>query len=200
MAIIPSTWSLPLKTRGGEVPKKASFQIQFKPDHILRINSLQNNKNSKLIIGIVVIAAALLYLVISSTLSQSQYFMTVVELKAGQSELVGKNIRLSGVVLGDTIAYDLQTLDLSFEVAQIPGDHQVIKEMGGMAAVLAKAAHDPTLPRIQVHYKGPRPDLLKDEAQAIMTGALDEAGVFQVSELLLKCPSKYEAELPAQSK
>jgi len=161
---------------------------------------LKNKKNNKLIIGIVVIAAALLYLVISSTLSQSQYFMTVQELKAGQAELVGKNIRMSGVVLGDTIAYDPQTLDLTFEVAQIPGDHQVIQDMGGMAAVLAQAAHDPTLPKIQVHYKGPRPDLLKDEAQAIMTGALDEAGVFQVSELLLKCPSKYEAELPAQSK
>ena len=161
---------------------------------------MKNKKNNKLIIGIVVIAAALLYLVISSTLSQSQYFMTVQELKAGQAELVGKNIRMSGVVLGDTIAYDPQTLDLTFEVAQIPGDHQVIQDMGGMAAVLAQAAHDPTLPRIQVHYKGPRPDLLKDEAQAIMTGALDEAGVFQVSELLLKCPSKYEAELPAQSK
>ena len=161
---------------------------------------MKNKKNNKLIIGIVVIAAALLYLVISSTLSQSQYFMTVQELKAGQAELVGKNIRMSGVVLGDTIAYDPQTLDLTFEVAQIPGDHQVIQDMGGMAAVLAQAAHDPTLPKIQVHYKGPRPDLLKDEAQAIMTGALDEAGVFQVSELLLKCPSKYEAELPAQSK
>ncbi len=161
---------------------------------------MKNKKNNKLIIGIVVIAGALLYLVISSTLSQSQYFMTVQELKAGQAELVGKNIRMSGVVLGDTIAYDPQTLDLTFEVAQIPGDHQVIQDMGGMAAVLAQAAHDPTLPKIQVHYKGPRPDLLKDEAQAIMTGALDEAGVFQVSELLLKCPSKYEAELPAQSK
>ncbi|MEN6554975.1 MAG: cytochrome c maturation protein CcmE [Anaerolineaceae bacterium] len=161
---------------------------------------MKNNKNIKLIIGIALIAAALLYLVISSTLSQSQYFMTVAEIKDGQAELVGKNIRMSGVVLGDTISYDPQTLDLSFEVAQIPGDHQLIKDMGGMSVVLAQAAHDPTLPKIQVHYKGPRPDLLKDEAQAIMTGALDESGVFQVSELLLKCPSKYEAELPAQSK
>jgi cytochrome c-type biogenesis protein CcmE len=161
---------------------------------------LKNKKNIKLIIGIALIAAALLYLVISSTLSQSQYFMTVAEIKDGQAELVGKNIRMSGVVLGDTISYDPQTLDLSFEVAQIPGDHQLIKDMGGMSVVLAQAAHDPTLPKIQVHYKGPRPDLLKDEAQAIMTGALDESGVFQVSELLLKCPSKYEAELPAQSK
>jgi len=33
-----------------------------------------------------------------------------------------------------------------------------------------------------------------------MTGALDENGVFQASELLLKCPSKYESELPEQSK
>jgi Cytochrome c-type biogenesis protein CcmE len=160
------------------------------------LNYLKTKRNIKLIIGIVVIAAALLYLVISSTLSQSQYFMTVEELKSGQAELVGKNLRVSGVVLGDTISYDPKTLDLSFEVAQIPGDHKLIKAMGGMSVVLAQAAHDPNLPKMTVHYKGPRPDLLKDEAQAIMTGALDESGVFQVSELLLKCPSKYEADLP----
>ena len=98
---------------------------------------MKNNKNIRLIVGVGVIAAALLYLVFSSTLTQSQYFMTVEELKAGQTELVGKNIRMSGVVLGDSIVYDPQTLDLTFTVAQIPGDHKVIKEMGGMSAVLA---------------------------------------------------------------
>lgn len=156
-------------------------------------------KNTKLIVGVVIIIAAVVYLVASSTLSQSQYFMTVEELQSNQAEYVGKNVRMSGVVLGDSIVYDPQTLDLTFQVAQIPGDHRVIEQMGGMSVVLAQAAQDPTLPKMTIHYKGPRPDLLKDEAQAIVTGSLDENGVFQASELLLKCPSKYQSELPDQS-
>jgi cytochrome c-type biogenesis protein CcmE len=48
-------------------------------------------------------------------------------------------------------------------------------------------------------YNGPRPDLLKHEAQAIMTGKLDENGVFHAEELLLKCPTRYEEALPAQA-
>ena len=157
-------------------------------------------KNTKLIIGVVIIIAAVVYLIASSTLSQSQYFLTVEELQSNQAEYVGKNVRMSGAVLGDTIEYDPQTLELTFQVAQIPGDHRVIEQMGGMSVVLAQAAHDPTLPKMTVHYVGPRPDLLKDEAQAIITGSLDENGIFQASELLLKCPSKYQSELPEQSK
>ena len=156
-------------------------------------------KNTKLILGIVIIIAAVVYLIASSTLSQSQYFLTVEELQSNQAEYVGKNVRMSGVVLGDTIAYDPQTLELTFQVAQIPGDHRVIEQMGGMSVVLAQAAQDPTLPKMTIHYVGPRPDLLKDEAQAIITGSLDENGVFEASELLLKCPSKYQSELPDQS-
>ena len=156
-------------------------------------------KNTKLILGIVIIIAAVVYLIASSTLSQSQYFLTVEELQSNQAEYVGKNVRMSGVVLGDTIEYDPQTLELTFQVAQIPGDHRVIEQMGGMSVVLAQAAQDPTLPKMTIHYVGPRPDLLKDEAQAIITGSLDENGVFQASELLLKCPSKYQSELPDQS-
>ena len=156
-------------------------------------------KNTKLIIGVVIIITAVVYLIASSTLSQSQYFLTVEELQSNQAEYVGKNVRMSGVVLGESIRYDPQTLELTFQVAQIPGDHRVIEQMGGMSVVLAQAAHDPTLPKMTIHYVGPRPDLLKDEAQAIITGSLDENGVFQASELLLKCPSKYQSELPDQN-
>ncbi|NLB70385.1 MAG: cytochrome c maturation protein CcmE, partial [Chloroflexi bacterium] len=92
-----------------------------------------------------------------------------------------------------------ETLDLSFTVAQIPGDHRLIEQMGGMAKVLAEAVADPDAARMTIHYTGVRPDLLKDEAQAIVTGTLDENGVFQASELLMKCPSRYESALPEQA-
>ena len=52
---------------------------------------------------------------------------------------------------------------------------------------------------MQVVYVGVKPDLLRDEAQAIMTGQLGEDGVFHADELLLKCPTKYEEAVPQQT-
>jgi cytochrome c-type biogenesis protein CcmE len=43
------------------------------------------------------------------------------------------------------------------------------------------------------------PDLLQNEAQAIMTGKLDANGVFHANEVLLKCPTRYADEAPAQA-
>jgi cytochrome c-type biogenesis protein CcmE len=57
---------------------------------------------------------------------------------------------------------------------------------------------DPNANRVDVVYIGPMPDLLRHEAQAIVTGRLGEDGVFNADELLLKCPTRYEDEIPAQ--
>ena len=160
---------------------------------------MKKKTNIKLILGGVVIALALVYLLISATRSNTQYFMTVQELQEQQSELQGQKLRMSGAVIGETIQYNPETLDLSFTVAQIPGDHRLIEQMGGMAKVLAEAVADPDAARMTIHYTGVRPDLLKDEAQAIVTGTLDQNGVFQASELLMKCPSRYESALPEQA-
>ncbi len=160
---------------------------------------MKKKPNTKLIIGAVVIVIALGYLLVSVTRSNTQYFMTVEELLSQQSELQGQKLRMSGAVVGESIQYDPATLDLSFVVAQIPGDHRLIQEMGGMAKVLAEAVADPTAARMTIHYTGVKPDLLKDEAQAIMTGSLDADGIFQATELLMKCPSKYESALPDQA-
>jgi cytochrome c-type biogenesis protein CcmE len=58
---------------------------------------------------------------------------------------------------------------------------------------------DTSLNRLPVIYEGVMPDLLRDEAQAIMTGYLDDNGLFHAEELLLKCPTKYEEAVPEQS-
>ena len=159
----------------------------------------KKEKNYKILLAGLVILGALLWLIISATRSSSQYFMTVEEVQSRTSELQGKSLRLSGAVIGDSIEYHAETLQLSFDIVQIPGDHKVIKSLGGMAKVLAEAVANPDLPRMTVRYEGVRPDLLQDEAQAIVTGKLGEDGVFEASELLLKCPSKYEADLSAQT-
>jgi len=102
-------------------------------------------------------------------------------------------------VIGDSIVYDAKTLTLKFTIAHVPGDNKEIEAQGGLAEVLHAAVSDPQRQRINVVYKGVRPDLLKNEAQAIMTGEIGEDGVFYASELLLKCPTKYEEAVPEQA-
>jgi cytochrome c-type biogenesis protein CcmE len=153
---------------------------------------------SKFIIGGLLILAAVVYLIVSSTQASAEYFMTIDELKAKGGEVTGKSLRLSGAVIGDTIQYDPQTLTLTFQVANVPGDNAEIEAQGGLAEVLRAAVADPTRSRITVVYVGPQPDLLRTEAQAIMTGKLGEDGIFYAEELLLKCPTKYEDAVPEQ--
>jgi len=154
---------------------------------------------SKFIIGGLLILAAVAYLIISSTRASAEYFMTVDELKAEGPAIVGKSLRVSGAVIGDTIQYDPQSLELTFEVAHVPGDNAEVEAQGGLAKVLHEAVTDPASARIKVIYVGVKPDLMRDEAQAIMTGQVGEDGIFQADELLLKCPTKYEEAVPEQS-
>lgn len=158
----------------------------------------QKTGRAKFIFGGLMILAAVVYLIASSTQASAEYFMTVDELKEKGDAVVGRNLRASGAVIGDTIQYDPQTLNLEFTVANVPGDNSEIEALGGLAQVLYEAVNDPTRSRLQVKYNGPMPDLLRGEAQAIMTGQLGEDGIFYADELLLKCPTKYEPALPSQ--
>jgi cytochrome c-type biogenesis protein CcmE len=154
---------------------------------------------SKFILGGLFILAAVVYLIFSSTQQSAEYFLTVDEIKAKGDSVIDRNLRLSGAVIGDSIQYDAQTLTLTFDVAHVPGDNAEIEAQGGLAEVLRAAVMDLTRQRITVVYVGPRPDLLRSEAQAIMTGQLGADGVFYADELLLKCPTKYEEAVPEQA-
>ncbi len=152
----------------------------------------------KFLIGGLLIIAAIGYLIFSSTQNSAQYFLTVSELQAKSGALSGQDVRISGAVIGSTIQYDSKNLVLKFTVANIPGDNNEIDKLGGLSKVLHDAVVSTTEPRLQIVYKGVKPDLLRDEAQAIMTGKLGSDGVFYASELLLKCPTKYQEAVPNQ--
>ena len=156
---------------------------------------------AKFIVGGVLIIAAVIYLVISSTSASAQYFFTVEELKQRGDAAIEMNIRISGAVIGDSIRYDRESMILRFTVANVPGDNKEIDAQGGLAKVLHEAVIDPNRARLEVIYNGAPPDLLRDEAQAIMTGQLGADGIFYVQdqELLLKCPTKYEEAVPEQA-
>ena len=142
--------------------------------------------------------AAVVLLVVTSLKGNAQYYLTIDELVSGKVSS-GTSVRVSGVVLGDSIEYDPRTLNLTFTVAHIPGDNDEIEARGGLAEVLHAASLDTNANRLEVVYNGVQPDLLTNEAQAIMTGRLGEDGIFYADELLLKCPSRYEEGVPSQA-
>jgi cytochrome c-type biogenesis protein CcmE len=137
-------------------------------------------------------------LIFSSTKANAEYFMTVNELQAQSASLVGRSLRVSGAVVGSTIQFNPDTHNLTFDIANVPGDNATIDAQGGLAKVLHDAVTDPTRKRMSVIYNGPKPDLMRDEAQAIITGHLGPDGIFHADELLLKCPTKYEQAVPSQ--
>ena len=156
-------------------------------------------QRNKFLIGGLLILAAVVYLIASSTKANAEYFMTIDELNQKGQGVAGKSLRVSGAIIGDTIQYDPQTLSLTFEVANVPGDNADIEAQGGLAEALHQAVIDPSRARMKVVYIGPKPDLMRNEAQAIMTGKLGVDGVFHADELLLKCPTRYEEAVPEQA-
>jgi cytochrome c-type biogenesis protein CcmE len=154
---------------------------------------------NKFVIGGILILGAVVFLIWTSTVANAEYFLTIDELNAKGAGVIDKNLRVSGAVVGDSIQYDTQSLTLSFEVAHVPADNLAIESEGGLAEVLHQAVLDPSRARMKVVYVGVKPDLLRHEAQAIMTGHMGEDGVFYAEELLLKCPTRYEEAVPEQA-
>ena len=126
----------------------------------------------KFVLGGLLIIAAVVYLIVSSTQASAQYFLTVDEAIAKGDKVAGRDLRLSGAVIGDSIQYDPKTLTLTFTIAHVPGDNKEIEAQGGLAAVLHQAVMDPNRQHMTVQYVGVKPDLLRNEAQAIVTGRL----------------------------
>jgi cytochrome c-type biogenesis protein CcmE len=159
----------------------------------------QSSSRAKFLVGGLLIVAAVIYLIYSSTQASAQYFLTVEEVVAKGDGVYDRDLRISGAVIGDTIQYDPDSLTLTFTVAHVPGDNKDLETEGGLATALHAAVTDPNRARLHVIYTGVKPDLLQHEAQAIMTGQLGDDGVFYADELLLKCPTKYEEAVPEQT-
>ena len=125
------------------------------------------NKKIKFIVGGVVIALAVVYLVFTGIQSNATYFLTVDELYAKGETQYNRPVRVSGLVDGDTIEFNNRDLILEFDVTSTTGES------------------------MHVVFNGPKPDQMRHEAEAILEGKYD-GEVFTAQSLLLKCPSRYE--------
>lgn len=120
---------------------------------------------SKFVIGGLAVVLVIGWLIFTGIGGSSSYYLTVAELRAkGPSDRVW---RVSGTVIGESIDWDSHHLVLKFEIKDTSGQLPVI-------------------------YHGPRPDIFRDGAQAVVEGKYGTDGIFRASKLLLQCPSKYE--------
>ncbi|PID86652.1 MAG: hypothetical protein CSB13_03215 [Chloroflexi bacterium] len=131
----------------------------------------------KFIVGGVLLVVAIGYLVVNAMSGSTQLYKTVDEFYAEQTRLVGRDLRVSGYVLGDTVQFeqiDAANSRLTFDIVD-----------------------NPAAPGQRLHIvvlNEPIPDLLQDHAQAMVEGSADNNGIFTANPggLFLKCPTRYE--------
>jgi cytochrome c-type biogenesis protein CcmE len=127
------------------------------------------NKKIKFIVGGVIIALAIVYLIYTGVQSSAAYFLTVDELYAKGMAMENRTVRVSGKVDATTIDFDNRDLILAFDVMSETGQ------------------------RMHVVFNGPKPDQMREGAEAIIEGKFD-GNNFNAQSLLLKCPSRYEEQ------
>jgi cytochrome c-type biogenesis protein CcmE len=124
---------------------------------------------TKLMIGLGIVLSVLGALIFVGMSSASAFYMTVDEVVEKKAEALDKPLKMSGNIVGESIQWDPDRIVLTFELEGESGE------------------------RIPVTYEGIKPDTLNDGWEAIVDGRLTPEGTFVASDLLVKCPSKYEA-------
>ena len=161
-----------------------------KPKNLDKPKNIPSTDRIKFLIGGGLILAAVMYLLISGTMQGARFFITVDEV-VNDSSYINQTVRVSGAVIGESIEYDSENAIIRFTIVNIPN------EFDDLATALHEAIEDPNATRMNVVVENEAmPDLLQHEAQAILTGELGADGNFNASELLLKCPSRFEESSP----
>lgn len=126
-------------------------------------------RNILFVVGLVAVCV-LLFFVIQSSADQSMYSVDVDQAVAKYNQLKDREIKMKGNVLPGTIQCKPGTDTCHFK--------------------LAKRGEN-----IKVFHTGPKPDTFKECAEVVVTGRFANPTVFEASDLVAKCPSKYD-ELP----
>jgi cytochrome c-type biogenesis protein CcmE len=133
----------------------------------------------KYLLGGALLIAAVGVVIVQGLAGSAQYFLTVDQLREKAAVIQGQNVRISGAVIGESIRFDAQTVQLEFDIVD------TVQQIG-------------TQPPLHIRHVGPRPELLENHAQAIVEGRLQPDGSFQADTLLLQCPTRYEEQFPEQ--
>ena len=122
----------------------------------------------RFIIGAVLIAAAVSYLVYAGIRTTSMYYFTMEEFTAQRGEHMGEDLRVKGWVRGGSVKWDARTNELAFELARQDGA-------------------DP----VPVSYRGVLPDMFAEGREVVVEGRY-ASGALGAKQIMTSCPSKYE--------
>lgn len=131
-------------------------------------------KQRRFLIALIIIVAALGFLIYSAMSSNSEYYLTVSEVQGLDLQARQSQVKLGGQVMDGTISWDRANNAVRFSVTD------------GENAML-------------VTYKGVVPDSFEPGADVILEGKVQQDGSFIATTMLAKCASKYEPQLPGAS-
>ena len=124
----------------------------------------------RFVVGAVLIAAAVSYLVFAGIRSTAVYYFDLDEFLAVRTAHAGDDLRVKGWVRTGTMQWDPATNALTFELARQDGTGAV-----------------------PVAFQGILPDMFAEGREVVVEGR-DEGTVFRARQVMTSCPSKYEAD------
>jgi cytochrome c-type biogenesis protein CcmE len=116
-----------------------------------------------------ILLAAIIYLFYLSFGSSVSYYVTVSEFTDRSTELYDTNVRVAGKIADSPINWSAEDLELRFTITE-----------GGDT--------------LMVIYHGAKPSSFKVGSNIVVEGKYHSDGIFRASQLIMKCPSKYEPE------
>ena len=131
------------------------------------------SKRKRFLIGGFVILAAISYLVVGGMKEAMVYFKMPSELRAEESSMQGKFVRMGGMVVQGSLHKDLQNLTYRFDLTD---------------------GHT-TFP---VFFKGVPPDLFTEGKGAVVEGRIGSDGVFHATTIMAKHAEEYSPHTDAQ--
>jgi cytochrome c-type biogenesis protein CcmE len=123
-------------------------------------------RSRRFLIGGVIILAALSYMIYGGMKEAMVYFKMPSELRAEESSLKGKFVRMGGMVVKGSLQKDLQALTYKFDLTD----------------------GTTTFP---VFFKGVPPDLFSEGKGAVVEGRVGSDGVFQATTIMAKHAEEY---------
>jgi cytochrome c-type biogenesis protein CcmE len=127
------------------------------------------SKSTKWMIGIVIIAVAIISIALTQLSSNVVYFFTPDEAQAKAAELSDQNIKVGGMVVPGSVEWTAEALDLAFTISDLKG-------------------HE-----IKIRHKGTPPDMFKEGQGVVVEGIIANDGKSMTSrKLMVKHSEEYK--------
>ena len=137
-------------------------------------------KQSKFLMGALLIVGAVGYLIYTSIQQTKVYYFTIDEFLPKRAALTNTDVRVAGRVQDGSIQWDPAALNLTFRLMPIePGTIPVSDIPTG----------------VPVSYQGILPDMFAEGRDVIVEGLYTLEQQLVASTIMTSCPSKYEPEI-----